>query len=94
MIYGELGACTMSVYIQTRIINFWSKLVNCENSKLSSIINKDAFVKHTQNGLEMRWIKAVKNILWTRSNVSKFEKPQISQPYNRIGLTILSKRSY
>jgi hypothetical protein len=35
-----------------------------------------------------------RNLRWTRSIVSKFEKPQISQPYNRIGLTILSKRSY
>jgi hypothetical protein len=77
--------------------------------KLSSIIYKYAYLQHTQNGLEMPWIKAVKNILdncpcsnfprnlasslqnlrWTRSIVSKFEKPQISQPYNRIGLTIL-----
>jgi hypothetical protein len=43
MIYGELGACPMSVYIQTRIVNFWSKLVNCENSKLSSPIS---FLSH------------------------------------------------
>ena len=62
MMYGELGACTMSVYmyIQTRIVNFWSKLVNCENSKLSSIIYKYAYLQHTQNGLEIPWIKAVK----------------------------------
>ena len=56
-------ACPMSVYIQTRIVNFWSKLVNCENSKLSSIIYKYAYLQHTQNGLEMPWIKAVQNIL-------------------------------
>jgi hypothetical protein len=53
----------MSVYIQTRIVNFWSKLVNCENSKLSSIIYKYVYLQHTQNGLKMPWIKAVKNIL-------------------------------
>jgi hypothetical protein len=44
----------------------------------------------------MPWIKAVKNILDScgfSNIVSKFEKPQISQPY-KIGLTILSKRSY
>jgi hypothetical protein len=63
MIYGELGACPMSVYIQTRIVHFWSKLVNCENIKLSSIIYTNAYLRHTQNGLEMPWIKAVKNIL-------------------------------
>jgi hypothetical protein len=37
--------------------------VNCENSKLSSIIYKYAYLQHTQNGLEMSWIKAVKIIL-------------------------------
>jgi hypothetical protein len=37
--------------------------VNCENSKLSSIIYKYAYLQHAQNGLEMPWIKAVKNIL-------------------------------
>jgi hypothetical protein len=63
MIYGEQGACPMSVHIQTRIVNFWSELVNCENSKLSSIIYKYAYLQHTHNGLEMPWIKAVKNIL-------------------------------
>jgi hypothetical protein len=30
---------------------------------LSSIIYKYAYLQHTQNGLEMPWIKAVKNIL-------------------------------
>ena len=37
--------------------------MNCENSKLSSIICKYAYLQHTQNCLEMPWIKAVKNIL-------------------------------
>jgi hypothetical protein len=58
-------SCQNAIFAETdtRIVNFWSKLVNCENSKLSSIIYKYAYLQHTQNGLEMPWIKAVKNIL-------------------------------
>ena len=32
-------------------------------NKLSSIIYKYAYLQHTQNSLDMPWIKAVKNIL-------------------------------
>lgn len=63
MIYGELCAFPMSVYIQTRMLHFWVKLMNLGNSKLSSIIYKYAYLQHTQNSLDMPWKKAVKNIL-------------------------------
>jgi hypothetical protein len=69
MIYGELGACPMSVYIQTRIVNFWSKLVNCENSCGFSNIWAN------QGNFNSKWLS-------------------LSLKQNRIGLTILSKRSY
>ena len=40
MIYGELGAYPMSVYIKLRMVNYWSKLINGKDSKLSLILYK------------------------------------------------------
>jgi hypothetical protein len=38
MIYGELGIYHMSVYIELRMINFWSKMINGKDSKIANIL--------------------------------------------------------
>jgi hypothetical protein len=37
MIYGELGAYLMSVFLKLRMINYWFKLINGKNSNLALI---------------------------------------------------------
>ena len=46
MIYGELGACPMSVYIKLGMVNYWSKLTNGKDSKLSLILYKYMYIKN------------------------------------------------
>ena len=36
-LYGELGAYPMSVYIKLCMVNYWYKLINGKDSKLSLI---------------------------------------------------------
>ena len=40
MVYGELGRFPMTVFIQTRMINFWSKIVCGKEDKLSYRLTK------------------------------------------------------
>ena len=45
MIYGELGAYPMSVYVKLRMVDYWSKLKNGIDSKLSLILYKYMYIK-------------------------------------------------
>jgi hypothetical protein len=38
MVYGELGVYPFSVSVKVRMVNFWSKLVNGKESKLSNTL--------------------------------------------------------
>ena len=50
MIYGELGIMPLSVIIQTRLISFWSKIIeNSDKQKLSSEIYKIIYTLHNAN---------------------------------------------
>jgi hypothetical protein len=62
MIYGELGINPMSVYIELRMINFWSKMVNGNDSKIANILYKYMFLKNSQNQYKSDWLKCIKNI--------------------------------
>jgi hypothetical protein len=63
MIYGELGIYPMSVYIELRMINFWSKMVNGKDSKIANILYIYMFLKNSQNQYKSDWLKCIKNIL-------------------------------
>jgi hypothetical protein len=45
MIYGELGAYLMSVFLKLRMINYWFKLINGKNSNLALIIYNITLLK-------------------------------------------------
>ena len=61
MVYGELGITPLKVDISTRIVSFWSKLVNnIENSKLSSLIYNILFVLHNAKRLYHSGLKMLK----------------------------------
>jgi hypothetical protein len=63
MIYEELGIYPMSVYIELRMIIFWSKIVNGNDSKIANILYKYMFLKNSQNQYQSDWLKCFKNIL-------------------------------
>ena len=66
MIYGEIGAYPMFVYIKLRMVNYWSKLINGKDSKLSLILYKYMYIKnvHANHGqYQSSWFDRVKSIL-------------------------------
>ena len=40
MIYAKIGITTVEIHINSRMIGFWTSLLNSENTKLSKIMNK------------------------------------------------------
>ena len=46
IIYGELGTYPMSVYIKLGMVNYWSRLINGKDSKLSLILYKFLHIKN------------------------------------------------
>ena len=66
MIYGELGILPITTEIQSRVITYWSKLVNVENvekNKLSSIIYMVLHAMHENKHLTSAWMDNVKKLL-------------------------------
>ena len=57
MIYGELGITPLYIDIQTRIVSFWSKLIDNESDKLSSSIYKIVLELHNSQIFMSPWIK-------------------------------------
>ena len=64
MIYGELGIMPLSVEVQTRLISFWSKIIdNSNNEKLSTEIYKIIHTLHSENKIKSLWIDNIKQVL-------------------------------
>ena len=63
MIYGELGIYPMSLYIQLRMVNFWSKMVNGDDNRIAKILYKYVFLKNSDNQFRSDWLKCIKDIL-------------------------------
>lgn len=57
MVYGELGRYPLVINIKVRMISFWGKLINSQNSKLSSKLF------HVLKNYKNPWCESVKNIL-------------------------------
>ena len=63
MIYGELGITPLYIDIQTRIVSFWSKLIDNDNDKLSSSVYQIMLAMHNSQKIISPWIKFVKHLL-------------------------------
>ena len=63
MIYGEFGIFPIKIDIYTRMITFWGKLVETQNSKLSSLVYKIVFSMYNHSNFNSDWIGSIRNIL-------------------------------
>ena len=64
MIYGELGIFPIITEIQTRIISFWSKLIeNSASYKLSPAVYNIVYNMQENRHLKSQWLDNVKNLL-------------------------------
>ena len=62
IVYGELGRFPISVFVKLRMVKFWCRLINGDESKISSILYKLLFINFNNYGLESRWLTFIKNI--------------------------------
>ena len=63
MVYGETGEIPLSLRVKCRIIKYWSRLITCQDMKLSSFTYKIIYNLHTNNIYHSLWILFVKKIL-------------------------------
>ena len=60
MIYGELRIMPLSVDIQTRLISFWSKIIeNSDKQKLSTEIYKIIYTLHNASIMRSVWVENI-----------------------------------
>ena len=63
MVYGETGRFPLSVYIKTRMISFWCKLVSDDENKLSSRFYNLLCHYSDNRTLSSKWLDTIKHIL-------------------------------
>ena len=51
MIYGELGILPMSIFIKSRIVNFWIGTINGKENKLTHILYKSLYRNYENNNV-------------------------------------------
>ena len=63
MVYGELGRFPMQIFIQSRMINFWSKVVCGKEDKLSYRLYKILYYMSEQGIFQSQWLHTIRTIL-------------------------------
>ena len=75
MVLGESGRFPIEVYINSRIINFWSRLVSNNCGRTSSIMYQLLLSLDQNNSLNSKWISKVKNTSCGFPNIWHFQEP-------------------
>ncbi len=64
MVLGELGRLPLDVLIRSRMINFWSRIVN-NTTKTTSILYKLTYSLHCNNTFHLNWLSHIKETLYS-----------------------------
>ena len=76
MVYGETGRFPLSVYIKTRMISFWCKLVSDDDNKLASRFYNLLCHYSDNRTLSSKWLDTIKHILDHTDFSNKFVMPR------------------
>ena len=63
MIYGELGRYPMDIQIKTRMISYWSNLINGKQTKIAAMLYKLSAITNEKASGKFKWIEYIKNTL-------------------------------
>ena len=63
MVYGETGIMPLKVDIQARIIAYWTKLLEFNTGRLSSMTYKVIYILFEQGKCKSKWIENVKSLV-------------------------------
>ena len=63
MIYGDLGILPLSIHINTRILCYWNKILNCKDEKINSILYRTSYKLYNDGVIKLPWISYVHDLL-------------------------------
>ena len=63
MVYGELGAYPMDIYIKIRMLGYWAKLLSQKDDKLSKVFYNLLYNKYSLNEFNSKWLLHIKHTL-------------------------------
>ena len=62
MVYGELGKYPMEIQIKTRMITYWSKLINGKDKKYAKLLYDLGFKSQQENRGNIGWFENIRSI--------------------------------
>lgn len=63
MVYGETGVYPLKIDIQTRVVSFWSKLLEFNSGKLSSMMYEVIKALHEQGKFKSKWLDNIEELV-------------------------------
>ena len=93
MIYGELGRPPLVIQIKQRMANFWIKLAQGKDSKLSVIMYRLLLNLNNNSEYESSWVKTVQTILYESGLSNVWHFPNVVN-HNRIFKEVFEFESF
>lgn len=63
IIYGELGRYPSDIFIKSRMIGFWKRIICGKKDKICSVLYKLMYELHVSDNMHFQWLGQIKNIL-------------------------------
>ena len=90
IVYAELGRHPIILNAKLRMINFWCRLLNDKDNKISCLLYKLLYVHFCNYGFEFKWLSYIKNIfdncgmsnIWQNQYADKWVVKSIEQKLN------------
>ena len=73
MVYGETGVMPLKVEIQSKIVSYWSNLLEFNTGRLSSMIYNILYILFEQGKCKSKWLENVKNIVSSNGYANVWE---------------------
>ena len=77
MVYGELGKTPLEIEINTRMLSFWSRILDSNKNKLSHLLYKLIYKLHVNNIYHSQWVLCIKKLLIEIGEPSLWEKQEV-----------------
>ena len=75
MVYGETGRYPISYYVNQKMINFWHKVANGKDTKLSNILYRLTRSIHERGEMHSPWLAHIKKVLCECGMANVWDRP-------------------
>ncbi len=63
IVMGELGRFPLDILVKSRMVKYWSKLVNSEKDKLCVIMYRHFYIMYSAGRVKSKWLDTIKSTL-------------------------------